>query len=348
MEDNQENDKNSVGSGIDRVQNYDLLKEVQNEIKDKVISKYLLTIEHQAKELAQLKKENTILKNQLTYILKRILLNKYDYNSAARTNRLNNLNSTINYNRSMLINDNNLKSNTMLRPLRSCENYRTVTDKITSKYKENNNSPVNIQSLDTNTNPNNNDSLNMKISGYLNSLYMHNFGNTNGGNLSLNKNQTLYDELFPNKNSSYYLNIEDPIIEENLNKNQTLYDELFPNKNSSYYLNIEEPIIEERIKYKSAKKRENNSVNSRYLNKKNITGYKSRRKNYSTGKRYKSKYLDTSINNSSAKKRNKENSYLDHYEKGKYNTVNNTRTQKNKIKKPIIYMKRSPFIANKF
>ena len=317
MEDNQENDKNSVGSGIDRVQNYDLLKEVQNEIKDKVISKYLLTIEHQAKELDQLKKENTLLKNQLTYILKRILLNKYDYNSAARTNRLNNLNSTINYNRSMLINDNNLKSNTMLRPLRSCENYRTVTDKITSKYKENNNSPVNIQSLDTNTNPNNNDSLNSKISGYLNSLYMHNFGNTNGGNLSLNKNQTLYDELFPNKNSSYYLKIEEPIMEEN-------------------------------IKYRSAKKRENNSANSRYLNKKNIAGNKSRRKNYSTGKRYKSKYLDTSLNNSSTKKRNKENSYLDHYDKGKYNTVNNTRTQKNKIKKPIIYMKRSPFIANKF
>jgi hypothetical protein len=310
MEDNQEND-------IDRSQHYELLKEVQNEIKDKVISKYLYTIEHQAKELDQLKKENTLLKNQLTYILKRILLNKYDYNSAARANKLNNLNSAINYNRSMLINDNNLKSNAMLRPLRSVENYRIVPDKITSRYKENDNSPVNIQSLDTNTNPNNNDSLNSKISGYLNSLYMHNFGNTNGGNLSLNKNQTLYDELFPNKNSSYYLNIEEPIMEEN-------------------------------IKYRSAKKRENNSANSRYLNKKNIAGNKSRRKNYSTGKRYKSKYLDTSLNNSSTKKRNKENSYLDHYDKGKYNTVNNTRTQKNKIKKPIIYMKRSPFIANKF
>ena len=310
MEENQEND-------IDRSQHYDLLKEVQNEIKDKVISKYLYTIEHQAKELDQLKKENTLLKNQLTYILKRILLNKYDYNSAARANKLNNLNSAINYNRSMLINDNNLKSNAMLRPLRSVENYRIVPDKITSRYKENDNSPINIQSLDTNTNPNNNDSLNSKISGYLNSLYMHNFGNTNGGNLSLNKNQTLYDELFPNKNSSYYLNIEEPIMEEN-------------------------------IKYRSAKKRENNSANSRYLNKKNIAGNKSRRKNYSTGKRYKSKYLDTSLNNSSTKKRNKENSYLDHYDKGKYNTVNNTRTQKNKIKKPIIYMKRSPFIANKF
>lgn len=240
MEENQEND-------IDRSQHYDLLKEVQNEIKDKVISKYLYTIEHQAKELDQLKKENTLLKNQLTYILKRILLNKYDYNSAARANKLNNLNSAINYNRSMLINDNNLKSNAMLRPLRSVENYRIVPDKITSRYKENDNSPVNIQSLDTNTNPNNNDSLNSKISGYLNSLYMHNFGNTNGGNLSLNKNQTLYDELFPNKNSSYYLNIEEPIMEEN-------------------------------IKYRSAKKRENNSANSRYLNKKNIAGNKSRRK----------------------------------------------------------------------
>ena len=166
MEENQEND-------IDRSQHYDLLKEVQNEIKDKVISKYLYTIEHQAKELDQLKKENTLLKNQLTYILKRILLNKYDYNSAARANKLNNLNSAINYNRSMLINDNNLKSNAMLRPLRSVENYRIVPDKITSRYKENDNSPVNIQSLDTNTNPNNNDSLNSKISGYLNSLYMH-------------------------------------------------------------------------------------------------------------------------------------------------------------------------------
>ena len=318
MEDKQENDKNSVASGIDKSQYYDLFKEIQNEIKDKVISKYLYTIEHQAKELAQLKKENTILKNQITYILKRILLNKYDYNSAARANRLNNLNSTINYNRSMLINDNNnIKSNTILRPLRSFENYRTVPDKITSKYKENDNSPVNIQILDTNNNTNNNDSLNSKINGYLNSLYLHNFGNTNGGNLSLNKNQTLYDELFPNKNSSYYLNIEEPIIEEN-------------------------------IKYKSAKKRENNSANSRYFNKKYITGNKSRRKNYSTGKRYKSKNNNNSMNNSSHKKRNKENSYLDHYDKGKYNTVNNTLTQKNKIKKPIIYMKRSPFIANKF
>ena len=69
-------DEKSVGSGADRSQYYDLFKEIQNEIKDKVISKFLYTIEQQAKELQQVKKENTLLKNQLTYILKRILLNK--------------------------------------------------------------------------------------------------------------------------------------------------------------------------------------------------------------------------------------------------------------------------------
>ena len=46
-----------------------ILKEVQNGIKDKVISKYLSTIQQQSKELTELRKENTLLKNQLTYII---------------------------------------------------------------------------------------------------------------------------------------------------------------------------------------------------------------------------------------------------------------------------------------
>ena len=107
-------DNKSAGSGADRSQYYDLFKEIQNEIKDKVITKFLYTIEQQAKELQQVKKENTLLKNQLTYILKRILLNKNDYISAVKTNKLNNLNSSINYNRSMIIKDNNRKSNSMM------------------------------------------------------------------------------------------------------------------------------------------------------------------------------------------------------------------------------------------
>ena len=202
-------EEKSVASGIDRSQFYDLFKEIQNEIKDKVISKFLYTIEQQAKELQQVKKENILLKNQLTYILKRILLNKNDYISAVKTNKLNNLNSSINYNRSMIIKDNNRKSNSMMRPLKSCGNYRTINDnfdpdKVQSRYKESN-SLVNIHGADNN---NTNNNVDNKISGYLNSLYRHNFSNSNkaGNDYFLNKNQTLYDELFQNKNGSYYLN----------------------------------------------------------------------------------------------------------------------------------------------
>ena len=298
----------SVESGIDKSQFYDLFKEIQNQIKDKVITKYLYLLQQQDKELTELRKENTLLKNQLTYILKRILLNKNDYTSAARANRLNNLNSSINYNRSMILKDNNRKSNSMLRPLRSCENYRCITENIASRYKETNNSTVNIHGND-----NNNNNVDNKISGYLNSLYRHNFNNTNKSGGFLNKNQTLIEELFPNKNSSFYMGDNDQLMNNDKNK--------------------------------SNKKRENNSSERRSSFKKsNNASY--RTKNNSTGKRYKSKYLDTN-NTNPTKKRNKDNSYLDTNEKNKYNTINNG-PRKTKAKKPILYSKRSPFIANKF
>ena len=303
----------SEESGIDKSQFYDLFKEMQNEIKDKVITKYLYLLEHQAKEITELKKENILLKNQLTYILKRILLNKNDYTSAARTNRLNNLNSSINYNRSMILKDNNRKSNSMLRPLRSCENYRCVTENIGSRYKEANNSTINIHGNDSSNN-----NVDNKISGYLNSLYRHNFNNSNkpGGNQFLNKKEGLLEELFPNKNSSFYMNTENEQLAGNDGKNKNR-------------INI---------------KRENNSSEKRSSYKKNNMRNNYGTKNNSTSKRYKSKYLDTNIN--SNKKRNKD-SYMENNEKNKYNTINNA-TRKNKVKKPVLYSKRSPFIANKF
>ena len=305
-------DNKSEESGIDRSQFYDLFKEIKNEIKDKVITKYLYLLENQAKEITELKKENMLLKNQLTYILKKILLNKNDYTSASRTNRLNNLNSSINYNRSMILKDNNRKSNSMLRPLKSCENYRCVTENITSRYKENNNSLVNIHGNDNNNNVDN------KVSGYLNSLYRHNFNNTNkvGGNNFLNKNTGLLEELFPNKNSSFYMNSEN---EQNLDNNGG-------------------------NKSKNIKKRENNSSERRSSFKKNNIRNNYGTKNNSTNKRYKSKYLDNNINS------NKKKNYMDNIDKNKYNTINNNNaTRKNKKKPaPVLYSKRSPFIANKF
>ena len=188
-----------------------ILKEVQNGIKDKVISKYLSTIQQQSKELTELRKENTLLKNQLTYILKRILLNKTDFNYAVKTTRINNLNNSLYYNKSMIVNNNNKKSNaSMLRPLRSVENYRVVND----IYRDNNNnSTANINILGTENNNgylNTNSSVDNKISSYLNSLYRHNFNNGNRNNYFLNKKSTLMEELFPstekrdNKNLKKY------------------------------------------------------------------------------------------------------------------------------------------------
>ena len=296
----------SEQSGIDKSQFFDLFKEIKNEIKDKVITKYLYLIEHQAKELSELKKENTLLKNQLTYILKRILLNKNDYSSAVKVNRLNNLNSSINYNRSMLLKDNNRKSNSMLRPLKSVQNYRYITENVPSRYKEANNNPI------TNLANENNNNVDNKVSGYLNSLYRHNFNNTNKTEGFLNKNQSLLDELFPNKNTSFYMGTEN------------------------------DQLISTDKKNKSDKKRENNSAEKRSSYKKNL------RNNYgtlnnSTGKRYKSKYE----NNNSTHKRIKDNNYLERNEKNKYNTINNA-PRKNKVTRPILYYKRSPFISNKF
>jgi hypothetical protein len=302
-----------------------LYKEIQNKIKDKVITKYLSLIENQSKEITELKKENILLKNQLTYILKRILLHKNDYIAAARTNKLSNLNSSINYNRSMIIKDNNnRKSNSMMRPLKSCGNYRVVTDnfdpdKVQSRYKENN-SLVNIHGVDNN-NANNN--VDNKISGYLNSLYRHNFSNSNkGGNdYFLNKNQTLYDELFHNKNNSYYLNSENDMELYGSNGKPKKRENLSAEKRGSFKKNVKGKLNDGRIK----------NVNNR-----------------STGRRYKSKYTD--LNNISAKKRIKENSYLEKGEKNKYHTINNTsQTQRNnKPKKTPLNIKRSPFLANKF
>ena len=284
-----------------------ILKEVQNEIKDKVITKYLSTIQQQSKELNELRKENTLLKNQLTYILKRILLNKSDFNQAVKTTRINNLNNSLYYNKSMVVNNNNKNSNSMLRPLRSVENYRVVSDNL---YKDNNNSSTNINIIG----PENNGQLNTssavdnKISSYLNSLYRHNFNNGNRNNYFLNKKSTLIEELFPNKNNSFYLSTEnDPFI-------------------NVYESSIKQKKIRKDL---STEKREN----------KNLKKYSG---NKSAERRNKFKNLD--INNNSVKKRKKiagKNNYVT------FNN-NDNQIKKNKPRKIQIYPKRSPFIANKF
>ena len=318
-------EENQIQEGEEKdKQEYDsIYKEIQNGIKDKVISKFLLTIQQQSKELTELRKENTLLKNQLTYILKRILLNKTDFNQAVKSTRINNLNNSLYYNKSMIVNNNKKSNSNMLRPLRSVENYRVVSDNLNmdpmqSKYKDNNNnSSTNLLGLENNGYLNTTSSVDNKISSYLNSLYRHNFNNGNRTNYYINKKNSLMEELFPNKNNSFYLNTEnDP--------STNLYGSNIKQKNLRKDLSTE--------------KRDNN---------KNLKNYGGNR---SAERRNKNKYL--MVNNNSMKKRKK--GYNFNYEKitGKnnYNTISNNDNQikKNKPKKIQIYPKRSPFIANKF
>ena len=318
-------EENQIQEGEEKdKQEYDsIYKEIQNGIKDKVISKFLLTIQQQSKELTELRKENTLLKNQLTYILKRILLNKTDFNQAVKSTRINNLNNSLYYNKSMIVNNNKKSNSNMLRPLRSVENYRVVSDNLNmdpmqSKYKDNNNnSSTNLLGLENNGYLNTTSSVDNKISSYLNSLYRHNFNNGNRTNYYINKKNSLMEELFPNKNNSFYLNTEnDP--------STNLYGSNIKQKNLRKDLSTE--------------KRDNN---------KNLKNYGGNR---SAERRNKNKYLI--VNNNSMKKRKKGNNL--NYEKitGKnnYNTISNNDNQikKNKPKKVQIYPKRSPFIVNKF
>jgi hypothetical protein len=220
----------------------------------------------------------------------------------------------------MIVNNNNKKSSSnMLRPLRSVENYRVVSDNLNNlNYKENNNnSSINVIGGENNGYLNTASSVDNKVSSYLNSLYRHNFNNGTRNNYFLNKKNTLIEELFPNKNNSFYLNTE---IEPSINQ---------------YGTQIKQKSMRKDL---STEKRDNKNANK-------LGGKSAERRN-------KTKYLN--VNNNSVKKRNK--GYNIKYErlsgKNNYNTmnINNNENQakKNKTKKIQIYPKRSPFLVNKF
>lgn len=77
----------------------------------------------------------------------------------------------------------------MLRPFKNCEKYRCVTEDISSRYKEGNNSLLNIGEDGSNNDADN----------------RHNFDNSNkiGGNFFSNKYKILLEELSQNKNNSF-------------------------------------------------------------------------------------------------------------------------------------------------
>ena len=182
-----------------------LYKEIQNEIKNIVIIKLHNQISKLIKEISKLKKENVIIKNDLIYILKRVLINKNEYNIInPKINKINNIsnNSYININSNMnYANNSSLSLDKSKNSIISNEkpyniqnnNYNTSRTKISL-----------INTPDKNKNiyfPENNKykNINNKIDSYLNNLYKHNFIDNYIGcenNYNLNKSRSVYDELF--------------------------------------------------------------------------------------------------------------------------------------------------------
>ena len=209
-----------------------LYQKIKEEIKSVVITKLLNQVEYLTKKYEKLKKENSLIKNDLIYILKRVLLNKNDY-----IGLINRTNSSLN--KSNIL-KNNIYSPSFLNINNSFLNNKSYNSFLIEGYtnSKKNNSYNCYSNYNYNYNPNNTsinknhlelkryfiedepkkgknksvphlkhslqNNIQNKIDYYLNSLYKHNFAEECASGTAsvhlLNKEQSIYDELFTYKN----------------------------------------------------------------------------------------------------------------------------------------------------
>ena len=237
---------------FDKSQFYDLFRDIKNEIKDKVITRLLITVQNYYKELNFLREENISLKNHLAYILKRIILQKNDYNNTSiNQNSLNR--SEINIKKSRR---NNSYLNKRSHPLKNKKPDRMTT---TLNYFSPKNANIAYDSNDNSDNENNQTStifIDNKVNKYLRNIYKKEISN------NLNKSESIYTELFVSGKNKY----------------KTIdLDEYYMDKNS-----------ESRIDNTSSKDKDYNSGNNRDKNNK-ISTYNIRSKKSNYGEKIKAK-----------------------------------------------------------
>ena len=202
-----------------------IYQKIKEEIKSVVINRLLYQVQLLSSNFKKLEKENSLIKNDLIYILKRILANKNDYTS-------NFSNITQSKTLKSCFSNPYLSNNQLL----NCKSYNSILSAETvnennniSSYKnlENNRlnhsinkRPIEIRrySIDDDTKKVNENSvnnlensiqfnMNNKVEHYLNALYKHNFAEECAtgipSNHLLNKEQSLYDELFSKKKKNF-------------------------------------------------------------------------------------------------------------------------------------------------
>ena len=309
----------------------------QNEIKDQIISKLLSKIEQQNKKINDLEKENKKLKDNFTYVLKRILSNKEEFNS----NNIKQNNIITNYN--SVSSKQNKQSQSRNNALYSINQNNTTDyykpnysalEPISKRKKEFNinNSVDNFSIVDIDGSQNNNINE-AKAKKYLNDLYRNNFGGTEGTPYSnfINKNISLYEELFPNNvnkcsifsevGSSY----ESPYKKENNSNNSKR------NKSTEFRKKILIEDLDKLSNEDKSKLYKNKNIKNKNFESGSITD----RKNNSIDKKNKNNYYNRSHNKNF-------NSYK--FKDNKKNIVKNESNKKNNIS----FVKRSPYLLNKY
>ena len=348
-----------------------IYKNLQTEIKDKIITNLLSKLDKQNKQIEEYKKEIMALKNDLVYLLKRIIILKNE----ERTNG------------NAKVKNNKLKKNTTKTNNMHNSPTFSILNNTSSQnlYNQTENNIININKLSSfnnlNSCPINNmqNELDTKINNYINSIYKHNFlkNETNINDYySLNKTDNLFEEIFQKKNTG--INNELFIGNEpNMNKKKNLHS-----NNSKR--NISSPLAKRQIESIDDRKK-NKHFSSSMVNIKNRNNYINDYKTYDEFEENINISDNACENDNSFKKGGKvnitinDNNFGNKYLKVKkksadfnthYNQMNNYKTSKhngfysvtignkvnynNDLKKKIkrnnhyIPLNRSPFLVNKF
>lgn len=154
--------------GIDKETREKIKEELQNNIIIKLQDK----VNEQEKEICKLRQENTVLKDNLLYILKRVILTKDEYSITKDPNK-------------SIIKDSS-------KDYKSFNVFSLSREEIPSKLNE---SEINPRENNKAKNIDN------KVNSYLNIMYNKHFGNPNEKKYLLNKDESIYNELFGHANT---------------------------------------------------------------------------------------------------------------------------------------------------
>lgn len=349
-------------------------KNLQVEIKDQIITKLLSKLNILNKQIEEYRQEITSLKNDLVYLLKRVILTRNeDKLNSPNSKKQNYYKLTKNYSSS----GNNYNS-VFCSPLNPTTQMKSFSYLCNQTDINNNNNGNKLSSEVSNLCPINNiqSDLDIKVNNYINSIYKHNFlkNDTNVNEYySLNKKESLFEEIFQKKGSQkhtdYYMGTEPKMSKKNplhINRSQ---------RNISTSL-IKRPIesMEEKKRRKKMSASMTNMINENaYLNdykisnelEENLCNFEDE-----NDKKNKNEKMNIVIPNN-----NRGNNYLKVKKKSddftvKKNHLNNYKSFKNRIQHTensgnktcgnsgmkkktnrsnhYLSLNRSPFIANKF